>query len=163
MTSYTLRHLFQSLFFIYMTHINFQSQLKSEKQTIFLEETIKQKYICHLNNCLSDLFYPGIQKYLMFEVFTSNNITVEQANKQGTFGICICTYTIYSFKIKKCIYTTCFHFLIWYVFSSKFSKLFHKIWFFSMSKKSFLSPYCLALQFDCPIANFVPLLRVQPQ
>ena len=37
---------------------------------------IKQKYIRHINNCLSDLFYLGIQKYLMVEAFTSNVITL---------------------------------------------------------------------------------------
>ena len=34
-----------------------------------------QKYSFHVNDCLSDLFYLVIQKYLMFEVFTSNAIT----------------------------------------------------------------------------------------
>ena len=45
---------------------------------------IKQKYICHLNNCLSDLFYLGTQKNL-FEVFMSYAITVRQANKTWNF------------------------------------------------------------------------------
>ena len=39
------------------------------------------KNTCHVNNCLSDLFYLGIRKYLMFEVFTTNAITVRQASK----------------------------------------------------------------------------------
>ena len=55
---------------------------KSEKQTILLVKAIIQKYSCHVNNCLSDLFDLGIRKYLMFEVFTSNAITVRQANKK---------------------------------------------------------------------------------
>ena len=50
---------------------------------------IKQKYICHPNKCLSDLFYLGIQKYL------------GKQTKQGTFWICIWTYTIHSFKTTK--------------------------------------------------------------
>ena len=61
-------------------------KVKSEKQTICLVGTIIQKYSCHDNNCLSDLFYMGNQKYLMFEVFTSNAITVRQANKTRNFG-----------------------------------------------------------------------------
>ena len=44
-----------------------------------------QKYSCHVNNCLSDLFYLRIQKYLMFEVCTSNTITVRQAKKTRNF------------------------------------------------------------------------------
>ena len=44
-----------------------------------------QKCSYHVNNCLSDLFYLGIQKYLMFEVFTSNAVTVRQANKTRNF------------------------------------------------------------------------------
>ena len=44
-----------------------------------------QKYSFHVYNCLSDLFCLGIQKYLMFEVFTSNDITVRQANKTKNF------------------------------------------------------------------------------
>ena len=44
-----------------------------------------QKYSFHVYNCLSDLFYLGIQKYLMFEVFASNDITVRQANKTKNF------------------------------------------------------------------------------
>ena len=44
-----------------------------------------QKYSFHVYNCLSDLFYLGIQKYLMFEVFISNDITVRQANKTRNF------------------------------------------------------------------------------
>ena len=66
-----------------MLHILTAShKLKSEKQTILLVEAIIQKYSCHVNNCLSDLFDLGIQRYLMFEVFTSNAITVRQANKK---------------------------------------------------------------------------------
>ena len=34
----------------------------------------------------------------MFAVFSSNAITVDNQAKQGTIEICICTYTIYSFK-----------------------------------------------------------------
>ena len=45
-----------------------------------------QKYSFHVYNCLSDLFYLGIQKYLMFEVFTSNDITVRQANNKKFLG-----------------------------------------------------------------------------
>ena len=81
MTSHTLSHLFQSLFLIHITLrifslykslkslniLTFSHKLKSEKQTIFLVGTIKQKYICHLNNCLSDLFYLGTQKYLILK------------------------------------------------------------------------------------------------
>ena len=87
MTSYSLIHLFQSLFFIYITlrTFSFRHKLKSEKQTIFLVDAIRQKYIFHSNKCLSDLLYLGIQKYLMFEVFTSNTITVGQANKTRNF------------------------------------------------------------------------------
>ena len=60
-------------------------KLKSEKQAIRLVGAIIQKYSCHVKNCLSDLFYLGKQKYLMFEVFTSNAITVRQANKTKNF------------------------------------------------------------------------------
>ena len=66
-----------------MPHIlTVSHKLKSEKQTILLVEAIIQKYSCHVTNCLSDLFDLGIQRYLMFEVFTSNAITVRQANKK---------------------------------------------------------------------------------
>ena len=97
-TSYTLSHLFQSLFFIHITlrifnlckslklHVlTFSHKLKSEKQTIFPVGAIMQKCSCHVNNCLSDLFYLGIQKCLMFEVFTSNAATVRQTNKTRNF------------------------------------------------------------------------------
>ena len=119
-TSHYLSHLFRSFFLIHITFRIFSlcKLLKlhvstfSRKQAIFLVGVIMQKYSCHFNNCLSDLFYLRIQKYLMFEVFTSNTITVRQAKKQGTFGIYICTYTIHSFKTTKRIYRTCFHFLL---------------------------------------------------
>ena len=74
MTSYTLSHLFQSLFFIHITlrifslckslkatHINFQSQTQIWNTNYILGRS-NQKYICHLNNCLSDLFHLGTQK-----------------------------------------------------------------------------------------------------
>ena len=38
-----------------------------------------------------------------------------------------------------------YYFLIWYVFSSKFSKPFHQIWFFSVLNNSFLRTYYLAV------------------
>ena len=44
-----------------------------------------RKYSCHVNNRLSDLPYLGIQKYLMFEVFTSIAITLRQGNKTRNF------------------------------------------------------------------------------
>ena len=62
-----------------------------------------------------------------------------QARKQGIFGISIWTYTIHSFKTTKWKYRTCFHFLLFLntvcIKQLKFSKLFHHIWFFSMSRK----------------------------
>ena len=70
---------------------------KSEKQTILLVKAIIQKYSCHVNNCLSDLFYLGIQKYLMVEVFTSNTITVRQANKTTTNFWDLPMYMYYTF------------------------------------------------------------------
>ena len=70
-------------------------------------EAIKQKYICHPNNCLSDLFYLDIQKYLIFEVFTSNTVTVEQANKTRNFWD---EYTEHA--------SISYYFLIQYVLSS---------------------------------------------
>ena len=85
MISYILSHLFQSLFFIHITLRISSHKPKYEKQTIFLIGAIKQKYICPLNNCLSDLFYLGIHKYLMFEVFMSYSVTVREANKTWNF------------------------------------------------------------------------------
>ena len=112
MTSYTLSQLFQSLFFIHITlrifglckslklHVlTFSHKLKSEKQTIFLVGAVMQKYSFHVYNCLSDLFYLGIQKYLMFEVFTSNDITVRQANKTKN--------NIIQYLIQYVYYTVC--------------------------------------------------------
>ena len=75
--------------------LTFSQKLKSKKQTIFLVEGIKRKYICHLTNCLSGI-YLGIQKYLMFEVFTFNAITVKIVNKtRNVWGLYI--YIYYTF------------------------------------------------------------------
>ena len=48
----------------------------------------------------------------MFEVFTSNAITVDKQVKQGTFGICICTYTIHSFQTTKGHVSISYYFLL---------------------------------------------------
>ena len=55
----------------------------------------------------------------------------------------ICTYTIHSFKTTKWIYRTCFHLALQYV-------------------KEVFPEHYLALQFDCPMANFVSLLWGKP-
>ena len=69
-----------------MLHIlTVSHKLKYEKQTTFLVGAIIQKYSSHVINCLSDLFYLDIQKYLMFEVFSSNAMTVRHANKTRNF------------------------------------------------------------------------------
>ena len=92
--------------------LNFSHKLKSEKQNILLVEAIKKIYICHLSNFLSDLFYLGIQNCLMFEIFTSNAKESDKQTKQGNLGICICTYTMHSFKATKWVCRTCFDFLL---------------------------------------------------
>ena len=77
-----------------MLHIlTVSHKLKYEKQTTFLVGAIIQKYSSHVINCLSDLFYLDIQKYLMFEVFTSS----AKQDKQ-IFGICTCTNSMHSFN-----------------------------------------------------------------
>ena len=48
----------------------------------------------------------------MFEVFTSNAITVDKQVKQGTFGIYICTYTINSFQTTKGHVSISYYFLL---------------------------------------------------
>ena len=119
MTSYSLSHLFQNLFSIYITlrifslckslklqirKTSFQSQTQIWKKTIFLVEAVKQKYICYPNKCLLDLYtlsgYPKILNVW--------NIYLQYCNSR----ICIWTYTIHSFKTTKWKYRTCFHFLL---------------------------------------------------
>ena len=145
--------------------LTFSQKPKSEKQTIFLVGAIKQKCICHFINCLLDLFYLGIQKCLMLEVFTSSSIIARQVNKRNFWDLYM--YIYYTFLSNyKMIIQDMFPFvivscLIQHVLSSE-NSINYFITFVLQNVKKVFPEYNLALQFGYLMANFVPLLRGQP-
>ena len=173
MTSYTLSHLFQSLFFIHITlrifslckslevHIlTFSYRLKSKKQTIFLVGAINNRFVILIRSILSG--YPKKLNVWSIHLQCHNR----RANKTRNFGnlymYIYCAFlSNYRMNIQDMFPFLIISYLIQYVLSSKNSLNCFTTLFSSVCQGVF-PEYYLALQFDCPMANFVPLLRTQP-